>query len=276
MSTYNPEVVRVIKDVYSDLTAVERSIADFFLENTELIDFSSKSIAGKLYVSEASLSRFAKKCGFKGFREFIYNYEYEFKRQHNVNIDELTSKVIATYRQLLEKSMVLVNGRQMNRIAMMLSECRRVFVYGMGSSGIAAQEFKLRFMRVGLAVEAVVDSHMIRMTSALLDSDCLVIAFSVSGTTPDLTSGLAIAKECGAKVILVTANQSLELIEQCDEVLHIAAIDDMEFGLEISPQFPILVIVDVFFSYYLNTDYYYKSAKHTDTLAALYRGYNGH
>ena len=33
---------------------------------------SQEEVAGKLFVSEASLSRFAKKCGFRGYREFIY------------------------------------------------------------------------------------------------------------------------------------------------------------------------------------------------------------
>ena len=48
-----------IQAVYDSLTGVEKSIAGFFLENEEEFKFSSKNIAAKLYVSEASLSRFA-------------------------------------------------------------------------------------------------------------------------------------------------------------------------------------------------------------------------
>lgn len=271
MANFDRAAVRRIQEVYEELTAVEKSIADFFVNNQEDVDFSSKSIAGRLYVSEASLSRFAKKCGYKGFREFIYNYEKNFHDQKAMNIDELTRKVMISYQNLLEMSLKLVNGQQMNRIAQMLSECKKAYVYGMGSSGIAAQEFKLRFMRLGLCVEAVSDSHMIRMTSALVDGESLIIAFSLSGTTKEIMAGLRIAKERGARLILVTANQDAELNELCDEVLHIASMKNLEVGLEISPQFPILVMTDIFFTYYLRTDYYYKAAKHTDTLAALYR-----
>lgn len=272
-ANFDQETIRNLQAIYEGLTAVEKSIADFFITNNDPMDFSSKNIAARLYVSEASLSRFAKKCGYKGFREFVYNYERDFLRQKNISIDDLTVKVVSNYQMILEKSLLLVDGRQMNRIARMLSEARQVYVYGMGSSGIAAQEFKLRFMRVGLFVDAVCDSHMIRITSALLDSGSLVIAFSASGTTPELMSGISIAKECGAKVVLATANPSSELSELCDEVLMIAFNRDLEAGLEISPQFPILVMVDIFFSYYLNTDYYDKTVKHTDTLTALYRGH---
>lgn len=272
MVQFDQTAVRQIQEAYEELTAVEKSIADFFIENKEQVDFSSKSIAGRLYVSEASLSRFAKKCGYKGFREFIYNYEKSFQNEQGVNIDELTRKVVTSYQELLEKNTNLVDEQQMHRIAKLLSECDKAYVYGMGSSGYAAHECKLRLMRVGLNVEAVSDSHMIKMTSALAASGTLIFAFSLSGRTREIITAVRIAKERGAKVVLVTAAGETELGELCDEVLRVATIKNLEIGLDISPQFPILVMVDIFFLYYLNTDFYYKSAKHTDTLDALYRG----
>ncbi len=57
---------------------VEKTIADFFINNQKKINFSAKSVATKLFVSEASLSRFAQKCGYRGYREFIYQYEESF------------------------------------------------------------------------------------------------------------------------------------------------------------------------------------------------------
>ena len=61
---YLKSVIPVIESNYDNFTTVERSIADFFIYNREEMDFSAKAVAGKLFVSEASLSRFAKKCGF--------------------------------------------------------------------------------------------------------------------------------------------------------------------------------------------------------------------
>ena len=52
-----------IEAAQSDMTQVEHTIANYFLNNEELTDFSSKRISALLYVSEATLSRFAKKCG---------------------------------------------------------------------------------------------------------------------------------------------------------------------------------------------------------------------
>ena len=275
MAAFDQRVVNRLKEVYEELTAVEKSIADFFLENREAGDFSSRTIAGRLYVSEASLSRFAKKCGYKGFREFIYNYEKNIHAQE-MNIDELTGRVMVSYQELLEKSLQLVDAQQMHRIAQMLSECQKTYIYGMGSSGYAAQEYKLRFMRVGLNIEAVTDSHMMQITSALVTSGTLIVVFSISGQTRDIMSAVLLAKERGAKIILVTADPDTELGERCDEVLQIAGMKGIETGMGISAQFPILVMVDIFFSYYLNTDFYYKAAQHTDTVTAIYNHQTHH
>jgi DNA-binding MurR/RpiR family transcriptional regulator len=79
MDYYVKSVIPVIESNYENFTALEKNIADFFMKNEEKMDFSAKEIAKHLFVSEASLSRFAKKCGFRGYREFIYQYEESFE-----------------------------------------------------------------------------------------------------------------------------------------------------------------------------------------------------
>lgn len=260
-----------IKEIYESLTNVEKSIADFFITNRKLMDFSSKYIASMLYVSEASLSRFAQKCGYKGFREFIYDYQRELKgEKKKQDINELTKSVLNQYQILLDQSLALVNEEQMYRIATMLSEHKRIFAYGKGSSGEAAKEFSMRFMRLGLYIEAITDSHIIKMNSALVDKDVLIIGVSLSADTKEIVTGLQIAKKNGAKILLITANQSTELKKICDEILYVAGFKDLQIGTHISPQFPILVMVDIFYSYFFHHDFYIKSAKHTDTISALY------
>ena len=57
MEYYIKSVVPVIRMNYDKFTAVEKSIADFFISNQTKVDFSSRSISDRLYVSEASLDR---------------------------------------------------------------------------------------------------------------------------------------------------------------------------------------------------------------------------
>lgn len=263
-------IERSISSVYDHLTNVEKNIADFFLKNTEDFHFSSKNISSRLYVSEASLSRFAKKCGYKGFREFIYEYdrEFHFTKQKN-RFNRVTKQVADIYQELLDKNLRLVDEAQMERIAKMLTCAGRIFVYGMGSSGFAAKEFSLRFMRLGLYMEAVTDAHIMKINAALATEQTLIIAVSLSGTTREIMEAVKIAGRQGAAILLITANPDLKLLNVCNEILLVAGMKDLDYGIMISPQFPILVMTDIFFAYYLNTDYYKKAALHTETVSVL-------
>ncbi|MEA5003252.1 MAG: MurR/RpiR family transcriptional regulator [Christensenella sp.] len=268
MKDYKKTVVPVIEKAYGEMTAVERNIADFFIHNNEEMDFSAKSIAAHLFVSEASLSRFAKKCGFKGYREFLYHYDSTFTKNEKT-IDDLTKGVLNTYQELLNKSYALVDENQMRRIALRLSKSPRVFVYGMGSSGLAAQELKMRFMRLGLDVEAIVDSHIMKMNSVLVNERTLVIGISIKGKTQEVLSSLKAAKAHGAKTVLITGNAASGQHQYCDELLPIALTKNLEGGSIISPQFPIQIMVDIFYAFFLNTDFTNKTALHTETVGAL-------
>lgn len=269
-----------IEAAQSDMTQVEQTIANYFLNNEELTDFSSKRISALLYVSEATLSRFAKKCGFKGYREFIFAYEKDLKEEKNGTVSEkdislFTKKVQSSYQKLLQENFKLLDENQIRRIAGLLNVSRRVFVYGMGSSGNVAEEFQLRFMRIGLDVTAVTDSQMIQMSAALVEERMLVIAISLSGTTREIVESIRIAKSRNAKVIFITANPAPETAARCDEVLRVAYLKNLDTGTKISPQFSILVMIDILYSYYFANDSYFKAQKYKETLSAIQGKHKG-
>lgn len=264
------KVLMAIQDAYPKLTAAERSVADYFLRNREMQDFSSKAMSARLYVSEASLSRFAQKCGFKGYREFIYEYRRPFLEESPfTNFSQVTKDVLERYQQLLEQSYHLVDEGQMRRVSQMLSRSRCVYVYGMGSSGFAARELALRLMRTGLLVEAITDSHMIRMNAVLVDETVTVVGISLSGTTQEVLWGLGAARQRGARVVLMTASQDPRVLSLADEVLPVASEEYMSAGLRVSPQFPILVMTDLFFAYYLGSDEFFNRERYHRTMEAM-------
>ena len=265
---YLKSVIPVIESNYVNFTTVERSIADFFIYNREQMDFSAKSVAGKLFVSEASLSRFAKKCGFRGYREFIYQYEENFVvRQDSMTGN--TRTVLNAYQELLNKTYNLVNEKQIERVCRYMAKAGRVFVCGTGSSGLAAREMELRFMRIGMDVNAVTDSHMMKIGAALAGEETLVIAITLSGETAEVLESIRIAKSRGASIICMTAVSGSSVAKESQEVIQVAALKNLDTGTKISPQFSILAIMDVLYSYYFANDSYFKTQKYKATLSAI-------
>lgn len=269
MKSHEKSIIPLIESIYHTFTPLEKTIADFFIHNRKEMDFSSKHIAKLLFVSEASLSRFAKKCNFNGYREFVYQYKQNFVPGRDKITSDFIQNVMNTYQELLNKSYALIDSAQMDRIAHLLTSKKRVYIYGVGSSGIAAQEIKLRFMRVGVNIEAITDSHVMKMNSVILDEDCFVIAISISGQTEEVIQSLKAAKQRGSSTLLMTSHKSKEFLSFCDELLLFAVKEHLESGKVISPQFPILVMTDILYAYYLQLDTLNKEALHDYTLSAL-------
>lgn len=162
-----------------------------------------------------------------------------------------------------------MDEEQIDRIVDILSRKKRIYVYGKGSSGIVGTEMKIRFMRIGVNMEAIADEHIMKMNSVLLDEECAVIGISVSGKTEAVMESLKIAKKCGAKVILMTAHAEKRYSEFCDEVMLFALKENLEKGKAISPQFPILIMVDILYSKMLSLDKFRREILHESTLEVL-------
>lgn len=268
------ETKHMIETAYNDMTSVEKSIADFFITNKKEIDFSSKNISEILYISEATLSRFAKKCGFAGYREYIYSYKRDLDNEKKSveseqDISIFTKRVRALYQNVLAGDMLLRKEGQLRKVAKYMNESERVLVYGIGSSGYVADEIQLRFMRLGLDVTALTDFQMIKMSGAMINEKMLVIGISLSGTTAEVLDGVEYAKKCGAKTVLFTANPEVRIADRCDEVVLISADKNLDMGTKISPQVPVLIMIDILYAYYFANDSYFKAEKYNHTLNAI-------
>ena len=67
----------------------------------------------------------------------------------------------------------------------------------------------------------------------------------------------------------VTSHKNKEQADYCDEVILLALRENLESGNVISPQFPILVMIDIFYSHFLRYDTKRKEMLHDYTLNIL-------
>lgn len=264
----------LIEAAYSNMTQTEKGIANYFLEENEPNDLSLKNMASLLAVSEATLVRFAKKCGFKGYREFIYQYGNSLEtKKTSENIAQSSLQVLNAYQDLLTKSYSLIREEQICKVAQMISEARRVYVGGIGSSGYAAREMAYRFMRVGVGIEAFDDVDMMRMISVFRDDQDLVFGLSLSGTRPEFLEYLSVAHERKAKTVLITSSPREYFKEFVDEVIIVPSLLHLNHGNLISPQFPLLVMIDILYAAYMRQNRREKENLHGQTVQLVERAH---
>ncbi len=235
----------VMKNKYQTFTNTERIIADYFMQNKEENDFSIKVIKDKLFVSEASLSRFAQKCGYHGYREFIYLYEENLRLRDGRFSNEI-SLVLDAYTQILSQIKDLVDVKQIDRIVEHIKSSKHILVIGMGSAGLAAKEMKIKFMKHSILLEAINQSDDMILQASLLDKDSLLIAITLSGVKSSVIESLVQASKLGAKTILITGN-ALETYSYCEEVVKVPLL---AYGDCITTQIPVLMTLDMIYQTY--------------------------
>lgn len=246
--------IAIIIDLhFEELTELEQEIARYFLQvDTIVDDLSSQQVTQKLHVSQAALTRFAKKCGFTGYREFVFQYQHQASKQdtHSHKHSPLTKRVLRSYSNLREQTQDLIDEEQLERVAQLIEDAERVYFFGTGSSGLIAREMKLRFMRLGVVCEALTDQDGFAWTTSIMDENCLVLGFSLSGTTQSVLDSLLDAKEMGAKTILFTSAPNKNSQAYTETVL-VANHSQSSYIQRISAQLPMLILIDLIYAYFL-------------------------
>ena len=248
-----PDIATIIDLHFEELTELEQEIARYFLQaETIQDDLSSQQVTQKLHISQAALTRFSKKCGFTGYREFVFQYQHQASKQdtHSHKHSPLTKRVLRSYSNLREQTQDLIDEAQLERVAQLIEDAERVYFFGTGSSGLIAREMKLRFMRLGVVCEALTDRDGFAWTTSIMDENCLVLGFSLSGTTQSVLDSLLDAKEMGAKTILFTSAPNKNSQAYTETVL-VANHSQSSYIQRISAQLPMLILIDLIYAYFL-------------------------
>ena len=178
----NTKTKQIIQSVYPTMSSLQQSIADYFLENTELLDFSSKRISKILYVSEPTLSRFAQKCNFKGYREFIYEYSSDLQNCEIDSSDEnqyIKENIQNQYFDSVKKKCIEIAAQDFDHLQGILDQSRKIYIYGEGFAATIANTFQYRLINLGYDISIIPNVDFLQLRSHLIQHDDLFIYISM-------------------------------------------------------------------------------------------------
>lgn len=237
-------VLDKIQMKYHTLSSKEKKIAKYILENKDtILNINIKDLAWKTNTSISTITRFCKKIECNGFVEFkiLLNSEIEKTSKGATCFD----RVERYYIQVISATTELLDQALIYKCVYIIKEARKIRLYGLGSSGLTATEFKFRLQRMGLNADAVVDPHMMLMSTALLNEDDLVIGISNSGMTEEVVNAVKEAKKKNVQVISITNHDHTPLTESSDVVLFTSSVKRMNRDQFINDQLSILYVLDV-------------------------------
>lgn len=208
-----------LKEFQESFTKNEKKISNFLLENTDEIKvLNTYDLAIKCDVSQASVVRFAKKLGFKGFPEFKIALAGDLAMRNNekeINIiyDEikfedstqvLAKKVVYENIKSVEDTYKVLNFEEIEKAAAAIDKANRTFILGAGFSGIVARDFQYKLWELGKNVIFETDQHIQLTNASTAGEGDVVFVISYSGQTLDIYQSILEFKEKGVKVITLT------------------------------------------------------------------------
>ena len=211
-----------IKSTLSSLAPAEQRVGKLLL--TDPRTFSTlpvTELAERAGVSKPTVVRFCRSMGYEGLSDFKLKLAGSLSEgvpfiHRNVgaqdNSNDVLVKVIDNTVTAFLKYRNDASSAQIDKaaeaIALTHKKGKRLEFFGVGNSGIVAQDAQHKFFRLGFHTISHSDGHMQIMSASLLGpGDCLVV-FSNSGRTRDLLDSCEIAKKNGATTVVVTASGS--------------------------------------------------------------------
>jgi len=216
MPSSHPDVFETISHSYYELTTAERKAADYVMKNRDKTQYLSiGELAEESGVAEATVSRFCRRLGYKGYNAFklaIANAGASLRSsqasaqpvEEGDDVPALARKLYAAENEALLQTLSLLKPEAIDQAVEILRGARRVLCMGQGGSMVLASEAAHLFSICDGKFVPVSDSHMQVIASATLSQEDAVLFFSYSGATRDMMETLNVVRNQGAKILLIT------------------------------------------------------------------------
>lgn len=210
-----------IRSERDQMSAIERRIADYILDNAHLLrDYSSQQLADALGISQSSVVKFSQKLGFKGYPDLKYSVGESMARDGGdaaprPAVDDATGPHAALAEALwrekarAEQETRLINPpERLDALADAIAAAGTVFVTGLGQDGIPARAFAMKLSMLGILAVHHFDALLLPASLSAAGPGDLLLVFSEHGTLATLCQASRQFRSQGGAVACVTRHSA--------------------------------------------------------------------
>jgi RpiR family carbohydrate utilization transcriptional regulator len=211
-----------IKASLPSLAPAEQRVAKLCLADPRAFaKLPVSQLADRSHVSKPTVVRFCRSVGYDGLSDFklklagTVNEGVPFIHR-SVDADDKTADVmvkvidntVAAFLKYRNDASAMAIEKAVLALLDAYKAGRQIQFFGVGNSGIVAQDAQHKFFRLGINTTAYSDGHMQVMSASILGVGDCVVVISNSGRTRDLMDACDIARKNGATTIVITASGS--------------------------------------------------------------------
>ncbi len=256
----NTGIILKIQTEYNQFTKTEKKVADYILENAESVLYMSiTDLADACNVGDTSVYRFCRTMQLSGYQEFkmqlslaLAGHEstQDVSEAHEDERADLLDLTANIDMKAIQETHRMLDRETVERVTDMVEQANRIYCFGVGDSRMVAEEIRNKFMRLTGKAYYIDDPHIQAMCASLLKGGDLVFIVSYSGAAKDNVHVAKIAKEAGAKVVLITHFRKSPLTGYADEILLSGAKESPLNAGSMAAKMGQLYLVDVLYQKY--------------------------
>ncbi|MEW5560693.1 MurR/RpiR family transcriptional regulator [Enterobacter asburiae] len=250
-----------IRQRYPGFAQSDKKLADFILaQPDEARHLSSQQLAAEAGVSQSSVVKFAQKLGFKGFpalklalsEALASNPHPQSVPVHNqIRGDDplrlVGEKLIKDNVSAMHASLDINTEEKLRESIGLLRSARRIVVTGIGASGLVAQNFSWKLMKIGLNAVAEQDMHALLATVQAMTNNDLLLAISYSGERREINLAADETLRVGGKILAITGFSPNALQQRASHCLYTIAEEQATRSAAISSTSAQMMLTDLLF-----------------------------
>lgn len=236
--TYS-DLIGDIRNSFGSLHASEAVIAQHVIDNPEHVaEMNISQLAAYSDTSVATVVRFSKALGFKGYPDFRMALVGEVSRLNSnggsiSNLDggitiedgeeEIIRKIALADAIAIQSTAERLDVPTFKAVVTAWEKAKTIGIIGLASSGYVAMDLQLKLNRLAKPAIAWRDAHSALTSISLLGKGDVLVAVTHSGTTLDVVDVMNEFKARGVKIVLITNSHRSTATTIADLVLYTSA-----------------------------------------------------
>lgn len=231
-----------IKNQYDSLTAAEKTVADFILQNSQqVIHMPIDTFSKQANAAKSAIIRCCKSLGFEGYADLKISLAMELSNNQKLNYNPyihpedtastILDKVFSANVKTLHDTAAKINRDTLETVVGMLDQARVIYIYAIGTSSGIAHEFQYRLMQIGKTALCVSDVPTMKVSTLNIQEGDVAVGISHSGRTIATIEALRLARERGACTFCITSFPGSNITHTADHALEIYS-DEIDYPME--------------------------------------------
>ena len=222
-------IVQTIRERYDSLSDTHKKIADFILHNLEKAAFSSlMEISREIGISDASIIRFAREVGYKGYQDLRQSLIWYIRRiiypsqKSSFHFDEigqshpLIQTVMEKDLEYITKTISKIDIDDFDNLIKLICNANRIYCMGWGMSSFLAEylTFNLRFLSYH-AIDVTRERRPLLQQLLQMDKSDILITFDLMMYSSEIIEAVEYIhkKNSDIKIITITNDPRAQIVQ---------------------------------------------------------------